>query len=98
MNERVPSIGSSTQVYSASGLSLPNSSPMIPWAGKWRRISCRMAASPALSASVTGSKAPLFALFSKPIVVRKKGRMAFPDTVASSFTKAARSTGRMACS
>ena len=43
---------------SASAFSSPNSSPMTPCAGKVRLISPRMTASPARSASVTGSKAP----------------------------------------
>ena len=34
MKDLVPSIGSSTQTYSASARSLPNSSPMMPWSGK----------------------------------------------------------------
>ena len=34
MKDLVPSIGSSTQTYSASVRSLPNSSPMMPWSGK----------------------------------------------------------------
>ena len=34
MKDLVPSIGSSTQTYSASGRSAPNSSPMMPCSGK----------------------------------------------------------------
>ena len=56
MKDLVPSIGSSTQTYSASARSAPNSSPTMPWSGKVCRISARMAASAARSAAVTGSK------------------------------------------
>ncbi len=55
MNALVPSIGSSTQTYSASARSSPNSSPTIPCWGKFVEISRRIAASAARSASVTGS-------------------------------------------
>ncbi len=86
MKALVPSIGSSTQTYSASPPSVPNSSPTMPWVGKVRRMSCRIAASPARSASVTGSKAPPCDLSSAASAVRKKGRIAWPDRVASSLT------------
>ena len=39
MKDLVPSIGSSTQTYSASARSAPNSSPITPWSGKVRRMS-----------------------------------------------------------
>ena len=58
MKDLVPSIGSSTQTYSASVRSAPYSSPMMPWSGKFLRISARMAFSAARSAAVTGSKPP----------------------------------------
>ena len=56
MKDLVPSIGSSTQTYSASSRSLPNSSPTMPCWGKFALISRRITASAARSASVTGSK------------------------------------------
>ena len=79
MKDLVPSIGSSTQTYSASGRSLPNSSPITPWAGKVRRISERIAVSAAWSAAVTGSNwsLPLSVTVS---AVRKNGRMVSPET------------------
>ena len=40
MKDLVPSIGSSTQTYSASVRSLPNSSPTMPCSGKLRRSAC----------------------------------------------------------
>ena len=80
MKDLVPSIGSSTQTYSASARSLPNSSPMMPWSGKVRRISVRMAVSAARSAAVTGSKLPARPLSSTPSAVRKNGRMVSPET------------------
>ena len=82
MKDLVPSIGSSTQTYSASVRSLPYSSPRMPWSGKFLRMSARMAFSAARSAAVTGSKPPAF-LFSTASAVRKNGRMVSPDTVAS---------------
>ncbi len=66
MKDLVPSIGSSTQTYSASARSAPNSSPMTPCSGKVRLISVRMAASAARSAAVTGSKPPGAALIFEP--------------------------------
>jgi hypothetical protein len=54
-----------------------------------------MAVSAARSAAVTGSKVPGPPLFSMPSEVRKNGRMASPDTVASRSTKAAKSTAVM---
>src|ERR1700704_61931 len=54
-----------------------------------------MAVSAARSAAVTGSKLPAEPLFSTPSEVRKNGRMASPDTVASRSTKAAKSTAVM---
>ena len=56
MKDLVPSIGSSIQTYSASVRSPGYSSPRMPWSGKLRRISVRMASSAARSAAVTGSK------------------------------------------
>src|SRR5215203_1288216 len=96
MKALVPSIGSSTQTYSASPPSVPNSSPTMPWVGKVRRMSCRIAASPARSASVTGSKAPPCDLSSAASAVRKKGRIVSPDSVASSLTNVEKSIGPMA--
>src|SRR5918993_4244609 len=95
MKARVPSIGSSTQMYSASVCSSPNSSPMMPCVGKVRRISCRMAASPARSASVTGSNAapPDLSRIVNP--ERKNGRIAWPDWLASSLTNCAKSMSPM---
>ena len=80
MNDLVPSIGSSTQTYSASARSSPNSSPMMPWSGKVRRMSVRIAVSAARSAAVTGSKLPRRPLSSMLSAVRKNGRMVSPDT------------------
>src|SRR5580704_12621761 len=91
MKDLVPSIGSSTQTYSASGRSAPSSSPTTPCSGKVRLISARMAASAARSAAVTGSKPPDRLLFSTLSALRKNGRMVSPETVASSSTKAAKS-------
>src|SRR5215831_6166209 len=91
INDLVPSIGSSTQTYSASRRSMPNSSPMMPCSGKVRLISARMAASAARSAAVTGSKPPEPLLFSIPSALRKNGRMVSPEMVASSSTKALKS-------
>ena len=90
MNDLVPSIGSSTQTYSASVRSAPYSSPRMPWSGKVRLMRARMACSAARSAAVTGSKPPDF-LFSTASVVRKNGRMVWPETLASSPTKLAKS-------
>ena len=42
MNDLVPSIGSSTQTYSASVCSEPYSSPRIPWSGNCLRMIARM--------------------------------------------------------
>ena len=94
MKDLVPSIGSSTQTYSASGRSLPNSSPITPWAGKVRRIIERMAFSAAWSAAVTGSNwsLPLSVTVS---AVRKNGRMVSPESEASSSTKAEKSIAVM---
>ena len=91
MKDLVPSIGSSTQTYSASVRSLPNSSPITPCSGKFFLISTRIASSAARSAAVTGSKLPAGPLLSTPRLVRKNGRMVSPDTVASSSTNAAKS-------
>jgi hypothetical protein len=54
-------------------------------------MSWRMAASPARSASVTGSKAPPpdLSLIENP--ERKNGRIAWPDWLASSLTNCAKS-------
>ena len=68
----VPSIGSRTQTYSASGRSGPYSSPITPWAGKVCAISRRMAASAPRSASVTGSNTPPRDLSSAPNRAAKK--------------------------
>src|SRR5712691_5691631 len=91
MNDFVPSIGSSTQTYSASARSWPNSSPMMPWSGNVRRMSARIAISAAWSAAVTGSKLPGRPLSSMLSAVRKNGRIVSPETVARSFTKAEKS-------
>jgi len=95
MNDLVPSIGSSTQTNSASACSAPNSSPTMPCSGKFERMSARMASSAARSAAVTGSNTPPALLSSMLSDVRKKGRIASPDTVASLSTKAAKSTAVM---
>ena len=90
MKDLVPSIGSSTQTYSASVRSAPYSSPRMPWSGKARRMRARMACSAARSAAVTGSKPPA-CLFSTASAVRKNGRMVSPETLASWSTKLAKS-------
>src|SRR5215472_12679759 len=95
MNDLVPSIGSSIHTNSAPLRSAPNSSPMIPWAGNFSRINVRIACSAARSAAVTGSNAPPQLLSSTPSEVRKNGLMTSPDTVASSPTKASKSTAVM---
>jgi hypothetical protein len=94
MKDLVPSIGSSTQTYSASGRSGPNSSPTIPCSGKVRRIRVRIAVSAAWSAAVTGSNwlVPLSVTFS---AVRKNGRMVSPAADANSSTKAVKSIAVM---
>src|SRR6266436_5328521 len=79
MKDFVPSIGSSTQTYSASSRSLPNSSPTMPCCGKLALIRRRITASAARSASVTGSKSWLLLLLSMPSEVRKNGRMVSPE-------------------
>src|SRR6266700_5756575 len=85
MKDLVPSIGSSTQMNSASSRSLPNSSPMMPWAGKRFAISCRIAASAARSAAVTGDRS---GLSSTAIGRRKYGRIASPAASARSIARA----------
>ena len=50
----VPSMGSRTQTWLASGRSLPHSSPMIPWSGHSARMISRMTRSDSRSAIVTG--------------------------------------------
>src|SRR6516165_11957113 len=91
INDFVPSIGSSTQTYSASRRSTPNSSPTMPCSGNVRLIRARMAASAARSAAVTGSKPPERLLFSMPSALRKNGLMVSPEMAASSSTKAVKS-------
>src|SRR5277367_6940013 len=88
----VPSMGSRTQTYSASGRSAPYSSPITPCAGNVCEINLRIAASAPRSASVTGSNAPPRDLSSAPIELRKNGRITSLDTCASRSTKAAKST------
>src|ERR1044072_2289414 len=95
MKDFVPSIGSSTQTYSASARSLPYSSPTMPCSGKLRLISPRIAFSAARSACVTGSKPTAAPLSSTPSDVRKNGKIASPEMVASSSTKAAKSMAVM---
>ena len=90
MKDLVPSIGSSTQTYSASSRSLPNSSPTMPCWGKLALIRRRITASAARSASVTGSKS-LALLLSIESEVRKNGRMVSPDAVARRPMKAVKS-------
>src|SRR5258708_14695547 len=91
MKDLVPSIGSSTQTYSRSSGSLPNSSPTMPCWGKLALISRRITASAARSASVTGSKSWLLLLFSMLSEVRKKGRIVSPEEVARRPMKAVKS-------
>src|SRR5262245_51256929 len=95
MKDLVPSIGSSTQTYSASVRSLPYSSPTMPCSGKLLRIKVRIAASAERSAAVTGSKLPPRLLFSTLSEVRKNGRIASPAAAASLSTKAAKSMAVM---
>jgi hypothetical protein len=54
MKARVPSIGSSTQTYSASARSTPCSSPYTPCSGTSLERIARIAASASRSAIVTG--------------------------------------------
>ena len=54
MKALVPSIGSSTQTYSASVLTAPCSSPNTPCSGTWRVSRSRIAVSASRSAMVTG--------------------------------------------
>ena len=91
MKDLVPSIGSSTQTYSASSRSLPNSSPTMPCWGKLALISRRITASAARSASVTGSKSWPVLLLSIESEVRKNGRMVSPEAVARRPMKAVKS-------
>ena len=60
MKDLVPSIGSSTQTYSASVRSAPNSSPTMPWCGELLADERAHACSAARSAAVTGSNPPAF--------------------------------------
>src|SRR5438067_7611256 len=82
---------SSTQTYSASSPSLPNSSPTMPCWGKLALISRRITASAARSASVTGSKSWLVLLLSMLSEVLKNGRMVSPEAVARRPMKAVKS-------
>src|SRR3954468_8241704 len=95
MKDLVPSIGSSTQTYSAWPRSLPYSSPTIPCSGKLRFIRERIVFSAARSAAVTGSNPAADPLSSTPSEVRKNGRIASPEAVASWSTKAAKSMAVM---
>lgn len=52
----VPSIGSSTQTYSAPSPEFPYSSPIIPWSGNFLEIASRSMHSTFLSTSVTGEE------------------------------------------
>ena len=91
MKDLVPSIGSSTQTYSASVRSAPNSSPMMPCSGK---VCADQRAHRGLGGAVGGGdriEAAGRLLFSTPSAVRKNGRMVSPETVASWSTKAAKS-------
>ena len=85
MKDLVPSIGSSTQTYSASSRSLPNSSPTMPCWGKLALIRRRITASAARSASVTGSKSWLALLLS----MRERGAEERQDGFAGGGRKAA---------
>ncbi len=82
----VPSIGSSTQVNSASSRTLPISSPMMPCEGKRASMRRRSNSSAPRSAAVTGEASPLAstARSARP----KKGRMKSPLSAASSAMKA----------
>ena len=91
MNDLVPSIGSSTQTYSASAARRRIPRRPCRARGMFVLISARIAASAARSAAVTGSKPPEWLLFSTPSAVRKNGRIVSPETAASSSTNAAKS-------
>ena len=93
IKDLVPSIGSSTQTSSASSRTRPYSSPIIPCAGNRASINCRIAASAARSAMVTGVRS---GLSSTSIAVRKCGRIAAPAASANwaaSAKQASRSGG-----
>ena len=93
MKDLVPSIGSSTQTYSASVCSEPYSSPRMPCAGKFLRISPRMTSSAARSATVTGSK-PRASCSRPSSAVRKNGRMVSPDARGELVDEAGEIDGR----
>ena len=84
MNARVPSIGSRTQRSRASGLSSPNSSPIMPKPGKRAARTARNACSAVRSATVTRLRPSLrsAARASSP-AARKNGRTAAPATSAA---------------
>ena len=93
MNDLVPSIGSSTQTYSASVRSLPNSSPTMPCVGKVRsdqRAHRVLGGAVGRGDRIEAAAEPLF---STPSEVRKNGRIASPDTVASSVDKGSKING-----
>src|SRR5439155_22840704 len=85
IKDLVPSIGSSTQTYSASSRSRPNSSPMTPCSGNSAAISSRIACSAARSAIVTGERSGLSSTVSG---ARKCGRIAAPAASASRVARA----------
>ncbi len=94
MNDLVPSMGSSATHNPRRGARcriLADDAVSGKVVVIMRRITC----SAARSASVTGSKLwPLRRPFvSTPMAVRKKGRMASPERVARSWTKASRANG-----
>jgi len=83
VNDFVPSIGSRTQTHSASGRSLPNSSPMMPWDGKAFWICARIRSSAPRSAAVTGDWSDLSSTARS--LAPKNGRMNSPlDSARSS--------------
>src|SRR5258705_10085878 len=97
MKDLVPSIGSSTQTYSASSRSLPNSSPTMPCWGKLALIRRRITASAARSASVTGSKS-LALLLSIESEVRKNGRIVFAGRGGKAADKGCETVNGHGCS
>ena len=86
MNDLVPSIGSRTQTHSASGRSLPNSSPMMPCDGKARWMRSRIRSSAPRSATVTGDWSDFSSIARS--LAPKYGRMNSPlDSASSSASR-----------
>jgi hypothetical protein len=93
MKDLVPSIGSSTQTYSASARSLPYSSPTIPCSGKFCRSEALSPGGPVGGSHRIERTNAALVLDAKRGA--KNGSMVSPETVASWSTKAAKSMAVM---